>query len=32
MIEQLVENGMMHRVEPKKIELVQGGLFYMEDV
>jgi len=32
MIEQLVKSGRMSRVEPKKIELVKDGLFYMEDV
>jgi hypothetical protein len=31
MIEQLVKSGRLERIEPKKIELVEGGLFYMED-
>jgi hypothetical protein len=30
MIEHLIEAGYLRRVEPKKIELVKGGLFYME--
>jgi hypothetical protein len=31
MIEQVVKSGKARRVEPKKVELVKGGLFYMEE-